>query len=77
MEKGRFPVQLLLIPFLIITVITSAVFFFTEFDRLRTYPLTDYDLTIPDDSISIAHGERIFSIRGRTDCHGSNLGGRI
>ena len=76
-EKGRFPIQAVAIPLLIISVITAAVFFITESDRLRTYPLTNYDLSIPEDSASIAHGERIFAIRGCVDCHGSNLGGRI
>lgn len=75
--KGRFPIQAAAIPLLIITVIIAAVFFITESDRLRTYPLTDYDLSIPHDSTSLAHGERTFTIRGCTDCHGSNLGGRI
>ncbi|PWN05257.1 cytochrome c [Rhodohalobacter mucosus] len=76
-ERSRFPVQAIAIPLLIVTVITAAVFFITESDRLRIYPLSDYDLSIPGDSMSIAHGERIFTIRGCTDCHGSNLGGRI
>ena len=76
-KQGKFPVQAVAIPLLIITVVTAAVFFITESDRLRTYPLTNYDIEIPDDSISIAHGERIYTIRGCVDCHGSNLGGKI
>lgn len=76
-ENGGFKVQIIAIPALIITVIISAIFLITESDRLRTYPLTEYDLDIPEDSVSIAHGERIFKLRGCVDCHGTNLSGKI
>lgn len=76
-NKNRFPIQIVVIPVLIISVITTAIFLITESDRLRTYPLTEYDITIPDDSVSIAHGERIYNIRGCTDCHGINLAGKV
>jgi mono/diheme cytochrome c family protein len=74
---GKIPVQLIAIPLLAITAILSAIFFLTESDRLRTYPLTDYDVEIPTDSTSINHGRRLFAIRGCIDCHGTNLGGKI
>jgi mono/diheme cytochrome c family protein len=76
-EKGGFPVQTVAIPLLIITVIFSSIYFITESDRQRLYPITTYNLTIPDDSTSIDHGKKIFTIRGCVDCHGTNLAGRI
>lgn len=76
-QKRSFPIQLIAIPALILTLIFSAVFFITESKKNRIYSLTSYDLVIPDDSISIDHGKRIYTIRGCIDCHGQNLGGKI
>lgn len=76
-ESSGFKVQIIAIPALIVTVIFTAIFLITESDRLRTYPLTEYDLDIPTDSISIEHGKRLFNIRGCVDCHGTNLSGKV
>ena len=76
-SSNRIPLQLIAIPLLAIVAVLSAIFFLTESDRLRTYPLTEYDIEIPEDSASIAHGRRLFTIRGCVECHGQNLGGRI
>jgi mono/diheme cytochrome c family protein len=76
-SSNRIPLQLIAIPLLAIFAVFSAIFFLTESDRLRTYPLTDYDIKIPADSASINHGKRLFAVRGCVDCHGRNLGGRI
>lgn len=76
-KRDRFPVQIIAIPAFIAVMIFTVIYLHTESDRLRTYPLITYDLTIPDDSVSIEHGRRVFSIRGCTDCHGENAAGRI
>lgn len=77
-EKRRnFPIQIIAIPALIVVVVFTVVYLHTESDQFRSYPLTTYNLTIPDDSVSIEHGKRIFTIRGCSDCHGENAAGRI
>jgi len=75
--QKRIPVQVIAIPLLVICLVLTAVYLLTESDRLRTYPLTDYNIEIPEDSASVAHGKRLFAIRGCVECHGKNLGGRI
>lgn len=74
---SSFPVQLIAIPAAILTVIFTVIFLITESDRLRIYPLTEYDLVIPADSIAIEHGRRVYTLRGCVDCHGVNLEGRV
>jgi len=76
-QPNSFPVQLIAIPTAIIVLVFTVIYLHTESDRLRTYPLTNYNITIPDDSLSIEHGKRIFTIRGCIDCHGQNAGGKI
>lgn len=76
-ERRAFPIQLIAIPAAILTVIFSVIFLITESDRLRIYPLTEYDLEIPSDSISIEHGRRVYTLRGCVDCHGTHLEGRV
>lgn len=76
-HSKKFPIQIIAIPSLIVLIIFTVIYFHTESDRLRTYPLTEYDIAIPDDSVSIEHGRRIFTIRGCVDCHGDNGAGRI
>lgn len=76
-KQTTFPVQLVTIPAAIVVLIFTVIYLHTESDRLRTYPLTEYDINIPDDSLSFEHGRRIFNIRGCVDCHGQNAGGKI
>lgn len=76
-NSGNFPIQIIAIPSAILAIIFAVIFLHTESDRLRTYPLTEYDITIPEDSISIEHGKHVFTIRGCVDCHGENAAGRI
>lgn len=75
--RSSFPIQIIAIPVLIVIVILSAILFITESKRNRIYPLTGYELHIPDDSTAIEHGRRIYTIRGCVDCHGENLAGKI
>lgn len=75
-NKGL-PIQAIAIPLLIIMMIVLAIFGITESDRLRSYPLTRYNIPIPEDSASILHGRRIVHIRGCVDCHGEQLAGSI
>ncbi|NBC02514.1 MAG: c-type cytochrome [Bacteroidetes bacterium] len=76
-KQTSFPIQLVAIPAAVIVLIFSVIYLHTESDRQRTYPLTEYDIDIPDDSLSVEHGRRIFTIRGCVDCHGDNAGGKI
>lgn len=76
-KRSSFPVQLIAIPALFITILFLGIYLITESDRLRIYPLTDYDLVIPTDSVSIQHGERVYTLRGCVDCHGEQLSGRV
>lgn len=41
----------------------------------KTYSFTPSTITIPTDSASIAAGRHLVSIKGCSDCHGSNLAG--
>ena len=75
-NKG-FPIQAIAIPAVIATTIFLAIFGITESHRLRSYPLTTYNIPIPDDSVSIEHGRRLTHIRGCVDCHGEQMAGSI
>ncbi|MBD2755894.1 c-type cytochrome [Spirosoma validum] len=43
----------------------------------KTYSFTNETLTIPNDSATVSRGEHLAVIKGCTDCHGTNLSGKI
>lgn len=43
----------------------------------KTYALADESLALPTDVASVAEGQRLVSIRGCTDCHSADLGGKM
>ncbi|UFH53740.1 c-type cytochrome [Spirosoma sp. KNUC1025] len=43
----------------------------------RTYEFAAENLTIPTDSVTVNRGEHLAVIKGCTDCHGTNLAGKI
>jgi hypothetical protein len=42
----------------------------------RTYDVTPASVQTTDDSTTLAYGKHVADIRGCTDCHGPDLGGR-
>ena len=60
---------------LIIVIIYAVIYFNIERRINKTYSFTPSTITIPTDSGSIAAGRHLVTIKGCTDCHGSNLGG--
>lgn len=62
-------IGLLLIAFIVLNVVSNS--------RLnKTYDVTVEEVLIPTDAESITYGEHVAIIRGCTDCHGSDLGGK-
>ncbi len=53
------------------------VFWASESRLDRTYDVRPRELTIQQDTATLAHGRHIATVRGCTDCHGDNLAGRV
>lgn len=43
----------------------------------RSYALVEESLTLPTDVASLAEGQRLVTMRGCTDCHAPDLGGKV
>jgi mono/diheme cytochrome c family protein len=65
---------LLLILFLVIGYYTKA-YISTENRRSKVYTIKPLDLNIPTDSVTIAMGKRLVTVKGCDDCHAKDLGG--
>lgn len=62
---------------LTIIIALTTIYFITESRWNKTYDITSEMIEIPSDSVSIARGKHVFTIRGCVECHGENLGGKI
>lgn len=68
--------SLLGVVFLLLIIIT-ATYLITESHRNRVYDIQESSLLIDYSEESIENGRHIATIRGCTDCHGENLGGKV
>jgi len=62
---------------LTILIALSTIYFMTQSRWNKTYDVTSELIEIPSDSLTIAKGKHVFTIRGCVECHGENLGGKI
>ena len=60
----------------LVFVVLAAVYVVSNQRMSRTYDVDAVALTIPADSASVAYGQHVAEIRGCTDCHRPDLGGR-
>ena len=49
----------------------------TEWRFNKSYAIVDEALALPSDAASLAEGQRLLTIRGCTDCHAADLGGKV
>jgi len=66
----------LLAVLVLIILLSAFVYFNTERRIDKIYSVTVPELNIPSDSLSIEKGRHVMLIRGCSECHGENLGGK-
>jgi mono/diheme cytochrome c family protein len=62
---------------IIVAVVALAGYLISERRIKKTYAIADEVLTLPTDASSLAEGQRLVSMRGCTDCHAADLGGKV
>jgi mono/diheme cytochrome c family protein len=61
----------------IVVVIALAGYLISERRINKTYAIADEALILPTDAASLAEGQRLVNMRGCTDCHMADLGGKM
>jgi mono/diheme cytochrome c family protein len=62
---------------LLITLLLAYVYTASTSRMNADYHIEMAQLNVPTDSLSIARGKYLFTIRGCIDCHGEDLGGKV
>lgn len=64
---------------LLVVVVVAAIFVYWRSNHLlaQRIVINEPALTIPTDAAAIAQGKRLARLRGCTECHGADLGGRV
>jgi len=61
----------------VIVLIALAGYFVSEQRINKTYTIADEALTLPTDASSLAEGQRLVTMRGCSDCHTPDFGGKV
>lgn len=61
----------------VIVLIALAGYFVSERRINKTYTIADEALTLPTDASSLAEGQRLATMRGCSDCHAPDFGGKV
>ena len=61
----------------IVVLLALAGYFISEQRINKTYAIPDESLALPTDAAGVAEGQRLVSVRGCTDCHSADLGGKM
>lgn len=60
-----------------IVLIALAGYFVSERRINKSYTIADESLTLPTDTASLAEGQRLATMRGCSDCHAPDFGGKV
>ncbi len=61
----------------LVALVTFGGYIVTEWRFNKSYAIVDEALALPSDAASLAEGQRLLTIRGCTDCHAADLGGKV
>lgn len=61
----------------VIVLIALAGYFVSERRINETYTIAEEALTLPTDAASLAEGQRLVTMRGCSDCHAPDFGGKV
>lgn len=60
---------------ILISLFLGFIYIYSSSGMSAEFDIPSYKLEVTDDSVSVAHGEHIYTIRACADCHGTNLAG--